>query len=262
MKYLSYNTLAGFGDPDRKELLLDFVESINPDVAFFSEAYKTHTNLSVVQSSTRVLEELGYDVILGQDSVVNKRTDQTNFIGIVRRKLGRGSIMQMGHYQGYIANVTEPDSGELLRVGGIHLDDRNEELRLQQLSHLPSLDVLMGDLNAMHGQDLIAKSLRFLHPFTQRLKEFDTDPSKTNKVQQIMSLGQRIVRMADGRVLDELLRLGLQDSDPTHQPTIDNGIIYVQIDHILHTDSLRPSEYTVHRNINLSDHKPISVNLV
>ena len=260
MKVLSYNTLAGFGDLDLRDGLLDFVEEVNPDVAFFSEGYLNDTNLSVVEGSILGLQSRGYDVAHNSDTTLIDRTDRTSFIGIVRRDLGRASVMSIGSYRGFIAHVTDPISGRELKLGGSHMDDRTEEKRLAQVADLPQLDVFMGDLNAMHGDDTIAKAIRLFGPITRRFAEQDPDFAiNTNPVSKMMSMSQRLVRMADGRVLKALeASHGLKDSDPTHKPTI-HGL--VQIDHILHVDTLLPLNHTVHHEVNYSDHKPVSVNL-
>ena len=260
IKVLSYNTLASFGDKDRSDSLVEFIHNESPDIAFFAEAYREDGNMSTVRSSVVALRDLGYEVTQGSTDTVNPRSDRTGFIGIVRPELGSGSVMQTGIRQGFLANIHDTTSDRSITIGGIHLDDRNEDERLKQISELPNLDLLMGDLNAMHGSIPVANILRLFRPFTERFQEVNPDFNITTKrIERIISLAQRLVRMADGRTLQELAHgHGLFDIDPHSQSTI-HGI--VPIDHILTTRNIHSSNYKVHRDIKLSDHVPISATI-
>jgi len=261
VKYLSYNTLASFGDTKRKDALVQFVKTESPDVAFFAEAYREDGDFSVVESSIKSLEKLGYAVTQGLTDLVDTRSDRTGFIGIVRPELGEGSCMPIGVRQGFLAKIKDPTSGEQIISGGVHLDDRTEEARLLQISALPAnLDTLMGDFNAMHRSTPIAKALRLAYPITQTFPEVNPDFAVTTSLfKRMISMGQRLTRMADGRTLTALEEEHrLRDADSAMQPTI-HGI--AQLDHIVTSDRIKTSNYHVHRNIRLSDHVPISVEL-
>lgn len=261
LKVLSYNTLATFGDRDRSKALVEFIEDESPDVAFFAEAYRNDGNMSAVQDTVSTLHELGYNVTRDLTDTQNHRTDITGFVGLVRPELGSGSVMQAGIRQGFLAHIILDQKSRVeLKIGGVHLDDRSEIERLKQINALPRLDVLMGDLNAMHKSKAIAHILRLFGPITERFPEIDPDfTAETSKADRIKSLSQRLVRMADGRSLQKLESTHeLFDIDPSAQPTI-HGV--AQIDHILVNPRIEASDYKVHTDIKLSDHSPISATI-
>ncbi|MDB5167027.1 MAG: hypothetical protein JWN26_172 [Candidatus Saccharibacteria bacterium] len=230
-------------------------------MAFFAEAYREDEDMSNVHKSVTVLCDLGYEVTQGStDVITSPRTDRNGFIGIVRPGLGSGSVMQAGTRRGFLACVHDSESGRNITVGGIHLDDRNEDERLKQITELPDLDVLIGDLNAMHRSAPIASILRLLKPVTEQFQEVNTDFKITTKrTERFKSLAQRLVRMADGRTLKILANEhGLFDIDPRKRSTIHN---VAQIDHIVTRNVIHANNYKVHRDLKLSDHVPISADL-
>lgn len=250
-KVLSYNALTGFSDTDRQDALVDFVRTENPDVAFFAEARGPDEKSIAFRKSVAMLTDLGYEVTTGVTDPPHLRSDSTGFVGLVRNDLGEGETVQIGHREGFYATAGD------ITVTGIHLDDRNEDIRLSQVPHIPETDVLMGDLNAMHKHAPIARALRILRPITEALPEVDPNFGiTTQRSKQVVSLAQRVVRMADGRTLQAIHNQhGLRESDPTLEPTI-HGI--AQIDHILISETLEARSFKVHKDIKLSDHKPIS----
>ena len=66
-----------------------------------------------------------------------------------------------------VSDVIDPDSSQLVRIYGVHLDDRNEKNRLRQVEELIFLinasdlpTVVMGDFNAMYRESMQARILR------------------------------------------------------------------------------------------------------
>lgn len=259
LNVLSYNALRSFGDPARRSELIDFVGTLSPDVAFFPEAFAEDGDRDIVQESIADLEEMGYRVTCSDSREAINRTDMAGFFGIVKEQYAEGRVMNTAVRLGFAAKVTDPESKKIVSVGGAHLSDLDEELRLTQVRMLPKLDVFMGDLNAMHRKAPQAIALRALRPVTELLPEINTDFRITTKpLSRAISLGQRLTRMADGRTMLALEEKGLVDVDPSHQPTI-HGV--VQLDHIVVRPGITASNFKVHRDIKLSDHKPISVEL-
>jgi len=261
LKLLSFNALTSFGDPSRQQSAIELVHTLSPDVAFFPEAYRHDDSRITIDASIVALRALGYEITSGLTDDIVKRTDGTGFFGIVKPEVGKGSILRIGHRQGFIAEVTEPSTDTLIHIGGVHFDDRNEPARLAQIEQLPeTIDVLMGDMNAMHKKTPIARALRIVSPIVSLLPEVDPDFSVTKfRPKQYISLAQRLTRMADGRTLENLQnKFGLHDADSHHRPTI-HGV--AQIDHILAKDTIEVSDFQVHNEISLSDHKPISATI-
>jgi endonuclease/exonuclease/phosphatase family metal-dependent hydrolase len=258
--FLAYNTKAGFGDPTRQEDLVAFVEGQGPDVAFFAEAFKKDEHVSgPFIEAVFALQGLGYEVTYGSNNDRNDRTDRTGFMGLVRADLGLGTVRQTQARDMYEGMLTDRASGESFVFAGAHLDDRNEAARLAQLRGLTGYDIFMGDCNAMHADVWIARALRLLRPITERLPERNPDfEIATGKLSQIMSLGQRLVRMADGRTMRDLESRGLRDADPARTPTM-GGI--AQLDHIFVSERINVDVFTVHQDVELSDHKPVSATL-
>jgi len=255
MKVLSYNALSALGDPSRADEVLGFIEQVNPDVAFISDAYEQTMSPKVIDESVIALEALGYSVTARLNNDPNDRKDRVGFFGLIREGYGQGRGIKTNSRDYYYGRVHNTD----ITFAGVHMDDRNEAARLDQVAMLPDVDVLMGDLNALHAKTPIARALRTIKPFTELLPEVDPNPIKTrNKLLLAISHGQRLARMADGRTLARLSALGLRDADPSHHPTL-AGI--VQLDHILISDRMKVENFQVHTDIDLSDHKPISANL-
>jgi len=163
-----------------------------------------------------------------------------------------------------IATV-ESVPGQLLRIIGVHLDDRSEETRVAQVRALalvvcrsPLPTVVMGDFNAMHGEDIWPS--KFLR--TQLVRTL------AHVVMPDISL--RAVNMARGEALSLLeSATDLVDADPRHQPTTTPkmrgrewmpSIRLMQIDHIFTSSNLTVEDFSIAPD-NGADHRAISARL-
>jgi endonuclease/exonuclease/phosphatase family metal-dependent hydrolase len=122
--------------------------------------------------------------------------------------------------------------------------------------------VVAGDMNAMHGETAPAKLLRPARLVAERLPAKDPVPGeKQSKLSRAGSLGQRLVRMADGSTLRALQEAGFSDADPEFQPTMPSRYPFVQLDHIFRDRDVQtdPSTFTVYPHNPAADHRMVSV---
>jgi len=272
---LSYNVKEALGDAPRAEGAVRLVEALDPGVAIFHSAYWTlsERDSPVLAATVRRLGDLGYDVTVEDEGDTTDRADKTGFVGFTQANLGSGALMGAGTRQGYLSTITPPGSDIEMLIGGLHATDTDEAARLVQVAALPEgLDALLTDANAMHRGARIARVLRLLRPFTDRLPEYrdrDRDFRSTgglNARKEYMHLAQTLVWMANGDTLAKLeRRLQMRDADPGHQSTVHLGPIgFGQLDHIHVAPHIAVSDFTVHKDGDLSrvsDHWPLSATL-
>lgn len=135
------------------------------------------------------------------------------------------------------------------------------------MAALPELDILLTDANAMHKDARVARVLRALRLLTDLVPDFHgrdfNGATGLDMVKANVHLLQSLVWMADGRTMEALKSQGLEDADPSHQPTIQKfGIGIAQLDHIHYRQaSVEVQEFTVHEEVRVSDHLPVSASL-
>lgn len=163
------------------------------------------------------------------------------------------------------AQVELPGGKNLLRVIGLHLDDKAERFRLEQVDQVVDLVskahvgqmIVLGDFNAMPPKSNVAKILR----------------SKTAGVlgsafphTLVQSMSERVNEMAIGTTVKKLLESTvLHDLDTKHRFTISakqSGLEWLpsvkiaKIDWILATSEVQALEYKVFSDAG-SDHRPV-----
>lgn len=163
------------------------------------------------------------------------------------------------------ALVEMPKGKSNVKVFAVHLDDKSETLRLEQIEQLLELiakphvgeTILMGDFNAMSGRSLIAKTLR-------------TKPAdfvgKNLPTKQLRSMSERFNQMAIGTTIARMrVSSGLHDLDTGHHYTISAkqmGIEWApalrlaKIDWMFGSDNIHTSSYKVLPDVG-SDHRPV-----
>lgn len=270
---MSYNTKEALADPKRSDEVLRFVESEGPDVGVLHSAYWTRPNSDapfreeespVLARFVSQLGTLGYEVTCRDEADATNRPDKTGFVGFVRAELGTGSVFEGGLRQGYLATVTDPESGREVRVGGLHYTDTDETSRLAQTAKLPDVDILLIDGNSMHRHTRMARALRALRPLTDLVPDLgDRDHNALTRLGRVWAdahTAQSLVWMADGSNIQALEDRGFVDADSSYAPTIQKfGIGVAQLDYIFYTpESVSVSGHQVHKNIRESDHWPIS----
>lgn len=249
---LAYNTRGGFADVERRNDLIDFIKSGDPDIAFFSDALPNSANIDDIGYVRRALESQGYEVLIS-DAYEEDRTDGSRTIGIFRQGLNAKHM-----YIGEDKSTYRLAIKDRIVIGR-HFDDRNEDKRLALLEEIGDADVIMGDFNALHKRAMLARALRLLMPIGNSFPEVNTDFSMTEgQISRGVSLFQRFARMGDGRLLLTMEDTGLIDTNARRAPTM-HGI--AQLDHIVIKSDIPYSDFKVHKDVNLSDHKPISVSI-
>jgi endonuclease/exonuclease/phosphatase family metal-dependent hydrolase len=172
--------------------------------------------------------------------------------------------------------VRNPASGGLLRVIGMHLDDRTEEHREEQIKgmagYLNSIDevptIAMGDFNAVHGSDLRARFLgsTFMRWMARNIPS-RTVPPPGDFADDIRGFAMRGTDMMSGRALRQLEeRTNLRDLDPKHRATATlklHGLHWLpswrilQLDHMFATPDIATDGIKVWPDGG-SDHRAIS----
>lgn len=167
------------------------------------------------------------------------------------------------------AMIELPHGKDILRVFGIHLDDKKESLRLEQMNQLVKLinkphvgeTVVLGDFNAMGPRSVAAKFLgaKTIGRIGSHL------PGK-----QLRSMSERVNQMAIGTTIKLLAeKTELYDLDPGHHFTISakqSGLEWApkvrlaKIDWIFGTKNITTITYKVLPDAG-SDHRPVRASL-
>jgi endonuclease/exonuclease/phosphatase family metal-dependent hydrolase len=240
------------------------------DVVILPEASDGDT---IDTSVHEAVKELGYEVytaLYKDKGVRHHGAEQNPTIKLLSRvPMANVTSVRYGDIRTLLyADVKDPSSGRLLRVFGIHLDDRSEEYRLAQVKDLcleieksPLPVVVAGDFNAMHSSDGPAKLLR--SPMVTML---------TSLVPQglLRSLLERVSEMASGTTLDYLESTShVHDVNSRHNATSTpklRGLSWlpsvrlIAIDHIYIDERLLPLDFHVAPDGG-SDHRALSVTL-
>lgn len=247
--------------------IMSNIEALRADIMVLVEA---HTEESLDSLTSRQgLTDLGYQIhnIAYNDDLklrADTYADQLSMMLLSKYPIRNFETLKLGNLRNCMIATIEINN-QLIRVIGLHLDDRLEETRLRQISDLikeisksklPT--IVMGDFNAMHGEDLWpAKMLRskfsrfFSHIF-------------------FPSLSGRAIGMAEGKTLKQLEEnTGLIDIDKSHRPTttpkIRNfeylpSIRLIQIDHIYASKNIKISDFSISADGG-ADHRAVSVKI-
>lgn len=168
-----------------------------------------------------------------------------------------------------VATICDSATNTIYRVIGIHLDDRSEAFRQNQLQDLiPTIlssdmpTVMLGDYNAMHGTTAKARFLR--SHFAERLINF-------LPVESLRSLGERAIEMAEGSILSAIeSETTLRDADSHFRPTTTPkgkthpwlpSVRLLDIDHIMLTPDITNEDFHIASKDMGADHRPVSVSV-
>lgn len=166
----------------------------------------------------------------------------------------------------FIETIIElPGGKDLLRVFAVHLDDKAEELRLEQVNQLVEVikkphvgeTIVLGDFNAMHERSRLARVVR--SSVAKGIAE--KVPHKL-----VRSMSQRVSEMAAGTTVRYLLEhTELVDLDGKLRRTISAKqaglewapkIRLAKIDWIFGSSGTQAIHYTIHKDVG-SDHRPV-----
>ena len=243
--------------------IISAIESLDADILVLLEAHSENSSQEL--KSLNKLKELGYYIYEAPyDDDLKTRsayTDQLSMLLLSKNKIANIKVVKLGNLRNCIVATTEDG----YRIIGIHFDDRTEATRIRQSNDLSKLvnksnmpTVVMGDFNAMHGEDIW--------------------PSKFLRSKLILQLSQivlpalsvRAVDMARGEALNNLeLKTGLVDADTKHRPTVTPqsrgfewlpNIRLMQIDHIFLSKSIKVDNFSIEKDHG-SDHRAISATI-
>lgn len=242
----AWNIKGGFGDEAHTLVLMEQLKQLDVDVWVLSEAFDATGEF--VAADEIVAQGYEPKVIVDRDET-DPRSNR--MLVMLSRIACTGSKVRLGERNAASLHFSEIG----LHVIGAHFDDRSELARLSSshaLANQIDLDnpfILAGDLNAMHGQDRIARLLR------QRASQAITEHLPHTRLQNIAT---RLVGMADGRTMQYLADSGLADADPKHQATLTPyGLPVAQLDHIMYTsNSAQVRQFGLGERAT-SDHRPI-----
>jgi endonuclease/exonuclease/phosphatase family metal-dependent hydrolase len=153
IRLMTYNIQEGGGDRARQARLLEVIQRASPDVLVLNEAVNWHPQHPFAD---RIGAALGADYRVAPSA---SRFDVALFSRFPILKFRTLSTPVLLHSAAWIA--VESPAGERLHVVGVHLDFREETLRVREidalLPHLaPLLETraaLLGDLNAIAPDD-------------------------------------------------------------------------------------------------------------
>lgn len=270
-KVLSWNVRDGLGDAERAAPITEFVLGAQPDVAFFPEAaHEDMLDSDTFLDAVDLLRKDGYESYYFPYNDIDGRTDRHGFLAIGRNVITAWA-MSMGGRRAANVRVLDTESDTYIRFFGAHLDDRLEQTRLAQVTHLlghygmtADPTVVAGDLNSMHYQDSRTRKLRNFAPLADKMPVLD--PGRWNQLTaaqkvlhipgRIGSLATRLTGMAAGTTLQRFAEAGFTDADRAYCGTKGS----YQLDHVLYTSELEVvSPLRIHEHKGLSDHSAIMV---
>ncbi|HET8709588.1 MAG TPA: endonuclease/exonuclease/phosphatase family protein [Candidatus Saccharimonadales bacterium] len=181
--------------------------------------------------------------------------ERDSLLVISRMALVGAHVARLGVRNGLVYRVHDPDTNVAVRSVAYHADDRNaanrDESARAVVSYLSSEEpaFLCTDLNDMHPDLFVSRlvSSRFLGqtaPFV---------PFAGHR-----RILQRLHEMGTGTSLGIYNAAGLHDADMSRQPTMPAILPLFQLDHLLTTDDIRVSDFTVEPRSHNSDHRAIS----
>jgi|GEM_PF-682639 len=278
--------LSGYEKSGRgsAEHILRGIENLDADVLVLPDAFSE----KVAPGVDDRLRELGYkwhEVLYGTEGRNWSLSHTGKESGM--RVLSRLEIVDveevrwgMSRSRMIAMTVRDAASGGLLRVIGIHFDDRTEEYRESQINGLADFvndsqvlpTIAMGDFNAVHGSDVRARLLGSrLMRWTARNIPSRTIPPPGDFADDIRGFAMRGTDMMSGRALKLLEeRTNLRDLDPRHKATATlklHGLHWLPSWRIMQLDHMYATPQVVTKDVKVwpdggSDHRAISAQLV
>ena len=278
---MTLNVCGGFGEEGSARGLIDKIShEWRPDFAVFPEAFKDGDTAQL----DLIFEDLGaagynpsyapyYDtdgrsdqngiLTVARDSTV-KTYEQPTLTPVTMRLATRTAIQQW---------LTDPETGQDVQAIGLHLDDRTERGRLEQVHALvEQIDltrptIVSGDFNATFLRDTWSSGkvqlARAAWPFAQLPFVPNNEPTGETmtglgrKVNQL----DRAARMTSGRTMRALTRAGLHDTVPDRQPTFPADAPFLRLDYILASPHFMTMESMVAPADPLGDHRRVVARL-
>jgi endonuclease/exonuclease/phosphatase family metal-dependent hydrolase len=267
---LSAFSKDGRGTPTH---ILAGIREQSADIVLLVEAFDQA--MGIAPHGTLALEALGYTSYDVPYNDAGPERINPALSRPVMRLLSRVPVEDIQHIRlgnlrnALIAKVTDLQTGQRIRLIGIHLDDRAESLRLEQLSDLiPIINnselptVMMGDYNAMHAEGVMAKLLR-----SWPIRVF----ARCLPTPSLRDFSKRAIGMAAGTTMSAIVsETNLHDVDRRHRPTATPkvrqhswlpSIRMLDLDHMLVSDTILVSDFVIAKHDGGSDHRAISAHI-
>lgn len=240
------------------------IERLDADIVFIPEFGNTN---SIANTTLAALKALRYEIVTFPYGQSEPDLGSYGAALLTRRPLKGYIIHHFSNTGRKFIEATVDYDGTLLRVVGIHLDDRSELLRLQQVPEVAEVVnrndsspvIVLGDFNAMHVSSKFARAVR-ARPLYYAARLFPHA--------QLSGMGTRVSEMGRGTTIIELLKTtGLHDLDGLHRRTISakqSGLEWMpawrlaKIDWILGSKEIKTKSYKVSHDVG-SDHRPVVV---
>lgn len=246
--------------------ILQEIARLDADVLVLPEFYMDSLPESVADALAKqgyTITETGYGDV-GRSELERQRWGEMHISIVSRLPVSDAQVIRPAGLRNLVlCQVTDPRTGQKLRVVAVHLEDRTEAMRVAQANELAEIvrrssmpTVLLGDFNATWHEG--------------RAKWLTAAPARSLAKRiphgELRSMAVRAAEMARGEALAILARAGLRDADPRHRPTATPKLRFtpylpsvrlLQIDHMLVPSGIRVSGFTVHADGG-SDHRAIS----
>lgn len=277
MKIISWNLegrLSRLASDERgtPEKIVAAIRSLNADVLVHPEAFGSDPGID--ESIEKTLGDLGYEsVSVAYDDLIGRGekavVPNPHMRVMSRLPITASEVIRPGNLRSMLAiHVADPVIGTV-RIIGVHLDDRDEELRLRQAgplieyingSRLPT--IVCGDFNAMPP-----------HAFRSTVvhNSFLRDLASLVPHRHMRYTLTRLSDMASGTTIDRILgETDLVNTDPRLTPTTTPkmrrmewmpSIPLVKIDWILVSKDLAYRDFAVSPDLG-SDHRALSVSVL
>lgn len=277
MKIASWNIegrLSNLATDERgtPEKIVAAIRELDADILVHPEAFGTDPE--VTDAIKAALGGLGYVCTsVAYDDLVSRGgkavVPNPHLMIMSRVPIISHEIIRPGNLRNMLAvQVTDPETGKQLRVIGIHLEDREEVLRLKQITPLIEYindsdvaTVMMGDFNAMPPNTF--KS-RLIHSGVVR------DPATLIPHKHMRYVIQRLSDMASGTTIAKLMKeTRLVNTDPSLQSTTTPkmrrmewmpSIPFAKIDWIFVSPDIEYENLAVSPDLG-SDHRALSLEI-
>jgi endonuclease/exonuclease/phosphatase family metal-dependent hydrolase len=271
---MAWNTLDALNNEERAPKIVEKVDTIAPDIAFFSEAYSEGVE-GYVPNVAKAFKDRGYGVVNALYHDDDNRKDRHGFMALYHERLGHvdADVIRLAGRNAVEMRIAVERNRKATKFIGVHLDDRLETTRRRQvqsiaarLADMQSPQIVAGDLNTMHRSSQYGWLLRSIGIFTPIIPVINPGETASNRISQkvgrVGSLATRLAQMANGGAIAELEMLGLRDVDPTFQPTIPSEKPKFQLDHVMISHHFgSDSSLLVLDHDSASDHRAIVADL-
>jgi endonuclease/exonuclease/phosphatase family metal-dependent hydrolase len=269
IELMAWNLHEGLALAERSPQIVEAIKQQEADVVMLSDVYWLDNPLhgadgAVAETALDSLGEEGYQAFRAE--YADDHEWQRHYMILLSRiAVQNSTTLRLGHRNGIGVMLQDPASKRALHTVGAHFDDRTEALRQGQvaalLEHIDVAEptVLIGDLNALHGEDSLSKLI--CNPLLQLLARGAMNARYFRQGnEEKRAIVPRLREMASGTTFDVLEAAGLRDIDLLHRPTMPSGRPLFHLDRCFVSRDVRLlRDFSVVPRTNLSDHRAITV---